>query len=310
MSCDSRITERKWLKFQDLTLTANGTSRGLLTVENTEKLRVGQRIRLVADTLPELRLKVNRVISSTQFYVGPIDKSVSVRKDVSSYTIALNSKVKFDEQSRTDVDPKAHGRAMYEEEPIIAQRSVLVDKYGCIIDKNHPIDVNIASGVSISAQLTHLDDYPNSGDEYDSVRIGDGTEELLINPDGSINVIVSDSSPGTPVSFTEEGTISDTTETKVAEFTAISKSKIFKFLGEAKTLGVWRIYDGDTVGSSIPVVVIRTSEFIRTAMWEFSDAHIVLSSNKLSVSFEAERYRTKYLTSSSSTFVRLEGTRD
>lgn len=50
------------------------------------------------------------------------------------------------------------------------------------------IDEISINNAQISVDLTHLDNEPESGDTHDSIRIGDGVEELGINPDGSINV--------------------------------------------------------------------------------------------------------------------------
>ncbi len=52
---------------------------------------------------------------------------------------------------------------------------------------------------NFNVQLTHLDDYPFAGDIHDSVRIGDGTDLVQVNPDGSLNVVIVPSSSGTEV---------------------------------------------------------------------------------------------------------------
>jgi hypothetical protein len=53
------------------------------------------------------------------------------------------------------------------------------------------------SGSSVTVTATNLD-IRDLSHSQDSVKIGDGTDFLAINGDGSINVIVSDNVPGTP----------------------------------------------------------------------------------------------------------------
>jgi hypothetical protein len=44
----------------------------------------------------------------------------------------------------------------------------------------------------LEVQLSHQDNVPNLGDVADSVRVGDGTNVLKVNPDGSINTTSAD----------------------------------------------------------------------------------------------------------------------
>jgi hypothetical protein len=59
----------------------------------------------------------------------------------------------------------------------------------------NPIYVRLSDGsisigtvnAELEVQLSHKDNVPNAGDVADSVRIGDGVEELDLNTDGSVN---------------------------------------------------------------------------------------------------------------------------
>jgi hypothetical protein len=51
------------------------------------------------------------------------------------------------------------------------------------------INIGTVNG-ELEVALSHKDNDPDIGDVHDSVRIGDGTEELAINSDGSINVAI------------------------------------------------------------------------------------------------------------------------
>lgn len=82
------------------------------------------------------------------------------------------------------------------EDAALARRVLLVDKLGEAIDTSNPVPVVLTDGsinidtidAQIAVALSHLDGNPDSGDVADSVRIGDGTYELKVNSDGSINV--------------------------------------------------------------------------------------------------------------------------
>lgn len=56
----------------------------------------------------------------------------------------------------------------------------------------------------------------------DSVAISDGTDQLAVNADGSINVVVADSSYETPINkFGEVGAVASSLETTIVSHTAV-----------------------------------------------------------------------------------------
>lgn len=63
--------------------------------------------------------------------------------------------------------------------------SVVVD-----IDDSTPIDVNVTNTVTVEATDLDIRQLVHTGGTPDSVQIGDGTEILLVNADGSINAVV------------------------------------------------------------------------------------------------------------------------
>lgn len=81
------------------------------------------------------------------------------------------------------------------EDAAAAKRALLVDRDGNPIDESHPLFVKLSDGsisigtvnAEIETQLSHKDNVPDVGDVADSVRIGDGINELEIESDGSIN---------------------------------------------------------------------------------------------------------------------------
>jgi hypothetical protein len=119
--------------------TSNGTTDGIVTVADTRPFRVKQEVILTANTLPNLdSIEVKRVISSTQLAVGPQKGNIDARADVSAYTVALGGAIRANEQKRPSVPVEEINRAVYEEEPIVAQRVIPVDELGKLRDKDNP----------------------------------------------------------------------------------------------------------------------------------------------------------------------------
>lgn len=63
--------------------------------------------------------------------------------------------------------------------------------------------VSVSGSVTVSATDLDIRDLSHS---QDSVKIGDGTDFLAVNSDGSLNVVISDSTPGTPVNSYNKAT--------------------------------------------------------------------------------------------------------
>ena len=192
------ITEKRYTAISPVPLTINGTTSGLITISSTYRIKVGQILTFRSNSSAIRLAKVKRVISSTQFIViEPKDSVVTSNKlDMSMFTVADTATVELSEDKRPVIDLLEIQRQVYEEEPTIALRSHMVDWLGRSYDKSNPVPVEITDGsisigtvnAELEVQLSHKDNYPNSGDVADSVRIGDGIDELAVNPDGSINV--------------------------------------------------------------------------------------------------------------------------
>jgi hypothetical protein len=181
------FVEKKRLGVAPVPMTASGTTFGLVTVPSIRGFFVKQIINIKSSTQPSLQVQINRFISDTQFYVGPVKGKIESRQDLSAYLLANTPTVEAAEQERPSITTVEHERAVYAEEPIVAKRSILVDDQGEYYNSSNPMPVSFSGGVSVSVKLTHLDNYPNVGDIADSTRIGDGTNILKMNTDGSIN---------------------------------------------------------------------------------------------------------------------------
>lgn len=180
--------------------TSNGTALGTLTIAQSCLFKAKQKVLVCAISLPNLELEVKRVEDDgVTLHLGLPRTPITQRTDISAYTTALLATIEAAEQERPSIPEEQVERLTYAEEPIVARRSHLVDCLGRPYTTDNPFPVQLSDGsinigtvnAELEVQLSAKDNVPNAGDVHDSVRIGDGTEELAINPDGSINVRVS-----------------------------------------------------------------------------------------------------------------------
>ena len=229
--------EKKFKALAPQALTANGTSIGSLKIADPGLVKVKQKIRLSANTLPDLDLEIKRVEEDDTIFVGEVSKPIDNRTDISAYTIALSAAISWPEdQKRPNITADEFERAVYEEEPTVAKRVVLVDKLGKKYATDNPLPVQLSDGqinigtvnAELEVALSHKDNTPHPGDVADSVRIGDGTDEMAVNPDGSINVNIVQSPTvpldGLTISHNEISSVSASVETNIISLVAPSNN--------------------------------------------------------------------------------------
>ena len=136
----SKITERRIYAVPSTLLTSNGTNKGELQVADTSDWRVGQVVILTSSTQSNLELKIKRILpDKITMFVGPKNKNIHVRTDISDFLIVDGASLHANEQERPSVPEQEVERATYEEEPVIARRVIIVDKWGDKIDEDNPI---------------------------------------------------------------------------------------------------------------------------------------------------------------------------
>jgi hypothetical protein len=154
----------------------NGGSDGSVTVNDTSLFKVKQEVIISATSLSNLdQIEVKRIVSPNVMYVGPKGGNIDSRIDVSAYTVVISAAIFANEQKRPSIPFEEFTRAVYEEEPVVAQRSVLVDKNGNKYDNSNPFPVN----ASVSIGDVHVDLDGFSTTNPDSVQITwseDGTK--------------------------------------------------------------------------------------------------------------------------------------
>lgn len=188
--------ERTWLAVPPQLLTSDGSSLGIVTMADTRGFKVKAIAVLAAVGLPDLRVSINRVLSETQIRVGRVGKPIGDILDVSSYTVSAGAYIYAAEQEKAKLTLEDREYALYDQEPTVAKRSVLVDQLGRYYEQANPLPVQLSGGSifienvhnNLSVFITHKDNYPVAGDIHDSVRIGDGITEAGVTLSNELKV--------------------------------------------------------------------------------------------------------------------------
>lgn len=183
--------EKKWRQILPVNIVSNGPKLGSLVVENSSEFKVGMDVILKASTRPDILLEIKSINNNVIFFGKPGVQNQAL-SDVSLYSAGT---VESPEQDKKPVPEKDQSLDRYERGPINADRVVLVDDRGNFYSVTNPLEVRLSDGsinigtvnAEIETQLSHRDNYPDAGDVADSVRIGNGINEMSVNDDGSIN---------------------------------------------------------------------------------------------------------------------------
>jgi hypothetical protein len=190
--------------------TANGNGNGLVTVADASDFFVKQRVQIESNTQPAKEFEIKRFVSNNSFKVGPVGANISTYADLSQYLVADNAKISAPEQDRPGIKPDEIKRAVYAEEPIVANRVIMVDEFGNYYNSSNPLPINAQFSGSLSVNLDGFDNTnPDSvlgvGSEdgtqtgikhvmrVDSaldlrVGISDGTNKADVNASGELSV--------------------------------------------------------------------------------------------------------------------------
>ena len=163
--------------------TADGGSAGKIEVANACDFKVKQRVKVSGTALPQLDLEVKRVIGLTEMYLGPITGPISDRTDLSAYTTAASSFIYAIEQKRPSIPFEEFTRAVYEEEPVVAKRVVLVDDCGDKYNTANPLPVSATVNVTAGSKPgTHtiFNELVASANTEVSVILPANTEKITI----------------------------------------------------------------------------------------------------------------------------------
>ena len=168
--------ERQWTAVPPVLLTANGGATGILQVVDSAGFYVKMLALLSNSSGQTLSVEIKRVLSQTIILVGPPKTPITTYTDCSAFTTALGSNLSAAQQNKTALSMEDRLLATYEQEPIDAWRVRPVDPYGNGYSDSNPLPVAFDGTVSIG-DVHILGPSPDNN-------------ELIVNPDGSINVIV------------------------------------------------------------------------------------------------------------------------
>ncbi len=169
--------EKRWAAVSPQLFTSNGTPGGVITVMDSSLFKVKQQVNITANTLPNLNLEIKSVPNDVTIVVGPIGANIFTYQDVSAYTVALAGAISANEQKRSSVPVEEINRAVYEEEPTVALRNVLVDKHGKKIDSDNPLPTTAIIDIGDITVDVALDSFTKvPADNVISVGTDDGTK--------------------------------------------------------------------------------------------------------------------------------------
>lgn len=174
--------ERKWLAIPAQPLTANGTSYGGINVASTRGYRTKMIVGIFSDTVQPIAYQVKEVVSETEMIIGLKGPEVGRQAgtDLTRWTTLDNAQIRAAEQEKTNIPEKDHYSAIYEADPVVADRVIQVDEEGNFYGPGNPMPIAFDGTVQVG-NVTIQDD--------------DG-DELNINSDGSINVNILPSTSG------------------------------------------------------------------------------------------------------------------
>ena len=183
--------EKRWAEVPQQLFAADGTEGGVITVADTAGYYVKRRLAVNAVGEPELRVEVKRVLSPTQIVVGPVGKNLQTNIDLSNYTTAKIAAVHATEDKRPEIPQVDYVRAVYDEEPVVAWRTVGVDKYGRDWDYTNPLPVSVEESANptpttekiavVDIDKTNIVEFtfPVDCDSY-KVRVRDANDKMKL----------------------------------------------------------------------------------------------------------------------------------
>jgi len=158
-------------------VTVDSTDLGTLTIASTCNFFVKQNITLAkAGNVNPITLQIKRVVDYTTLWVDFPGTGMDHTADVSAYTVAAGSYVFAVEQPKAAIPDEIRKLASYMQEPVNAWRGVTVDCNGVPFGGENPFPVAVQGTMTIG-DVHILGPSPTNN-------------ELVVNPDGSINVNV------------------------------------------------------------------------------------------------------------------------
>lgn len=233
--------ETQWLTISPVLFTSNGTQFGVVTVSDTVNFKDKQVVYIKSNTVPVKQFQIKRVLSNTQFIVGPVDNKVSPTdySDISAYLVADGASIGAAEQDKL-AKPSSQNQwfAVYESTPTNAVRTIPIDPYGNLIGPDNPLPVAFDGTISVG-----------------QVEIkGSPSGDLLnVNADGSINVNIVE----TPVTgqivkniYNEANSVASGSTTTIVQYTVplgITISILYRISVSGENIAKYTVFYNGTL---------------------------------------------------------------
>jgi hypothetical protein len=139
--------ERSWPAVAPQLLTADGGTLGQIQITNTKGFKVKARAVVSQVGNPDTIVEIKRVLSATVLLVGAPGMPITDRSvDLSSYTVLGGAFIYAEEQGKNNISVEDRMCAVYDQEPTVAIRSVLVDHLGRYYDVSNPLPTSGGGG--------------------------------------------------------------------------------------------------------------------------------------------------------------------
>lgn len=150
---DTYMLEKRFAAVPIQVFTANGGVDGSITIADTSLFKVKQRVTISATGQVNQELEIKKIISSTALVLGPTTGSIFTFTDLSAYTVASGANLFAIEQKRPTITADDFERAVYEEEPTVAKRMILVDEFGNRITQSNPLPTSatFSGGITVGS---------------------------------------------------------------------------------------------------------------------------------------------------------------
>lgn len=194
--------EKFWREIPDQFLLSDGGAYGEVEVPSTRHIKVKEKVTISSTIIPHLLLEVKLVKSPTQLILGPPSAEMQATTNLTTFTVATGAKLSVAKQKRPGIDQKEFFRSVFDEEPTVAIRNVLVDEFGeyfdSIIDGDGKRRLAVDTNVSVTGISVDLDALspPNQANPDNVLIVGseDGTKAgfkraVKIQPDSALNMV-------------------------------------------------------------------------------------------------------------------------
>lgn len=162
------MMERKWLAVTPQVFTNNGTTQGLVKVADTRLFHVKQKVVVFSDEVSPIALEIKRINNLTDMELGLVGQDIDHRSNLSALLTTDNASISAPLQSRPTISYEDLRRAVYEEEPVVALRTMQVDRLGNHYTDNNPLPVTLPPG-SIDFSTIDFGDVTVELDETEAI---------------------------------------------------------------------------------------------------------------------------------------------